>query len=260
MEKININQLFIDIKNLFEEISNKMNLLETAVLTQNKLQGVENTPPATSNDDRIKNIVSNNDKFGKILVIGAIGCGKSSTINALLGEERAKIGDGFDAETQDFSEYSLNNLIFIDSPGLGESIERDEKITKLISEKIKEKDATGKFLIDAIIVIVDGSSRDLGTTYNLIREAVFDNLGENKNRLLIAINQADRAMKGKGWDNVNSLPNEELMEFLEEKVRSTKERIKEGTNIDSNVIYYSVVDSAKPFNLKALTTYINELL
>lgn len=56
------------------------------------------------------------------------------------------------------------------------------------------------------MVILDGSSRDLGTSYELINKVIIPNLGEDKSRLLIAINQADQAMKGRNWNEETNQP------------------------------------------------------
>ena len=108
-------------------------------------------------------------------------------------QELAIIGRGADPQTMQCKSYRVNeNLRIHDSPGFGDSPKNDrahaEKITKLL-----------KFaLIDMCVVIVDASLRDLGTTYWLIDEVLKPNLSED--RILIALNQADMAMKGHGWD------------------------------------------------------------
>ena len=90
-----------------------------------------------------------------------------------------------------------------------------------------------------VLVILDGSTRDLGTSYELINRVIIPNLGKNKeNRILVAINQADVAMKGKFWDYENNRPEPPLQKFLDEKVASVKRRIKEGTGVDVDPIYY----------------------
>lgn len=49
-----------------------------------------------------------------------------------------------------------------------------------------------------MLVILDGSGRDMGTTYRLLNEVVAPNF--QIDRVLVAINQADMAMKGRHWD------------------------------------------------------------
>lgn len=54
-----------------------------------------------------------------------------------------------------------------------------------------------------VVVILDSSSKDLGTSYDLINKVLIPCLGEDaaKERILIALNQADIAMKGNHWDS-----------------------------------------------------------
>ena len=110
---------------------------------------------------------------------------------------------------------------------------------------------------------MDGSSRDLGTSYELINSVIIPNLGEDKeNRILVAINQADVAMKGHYWNHQENKPEPRLVEFLEEKVTSVKRRIKEGTGVDVDPIYYCAgfkeegKEQNKPYNLSKLLYYI----
>ena len=48
-----------------------------------------------------------------------------------------------------------------------------------------------------VLVIIEGSNRDMGTTYQLLNEVVIPNI--QSDRILVAINQADFAMKGRHW-------------------------------------------------------------
>ncbi len=82
-----------------------------------------------------------------------------------------------------------------------------------------------------------------------------------KDRVLVAINQADMAMKGKNWDYENNRPNEKLQAFLEEKVQSVKRRVKEATGVDIEPIYYSAGykeegEEQRPYNLSKLLYFI----
>ena len=174
-----------------------------------------------------------------ILITGATGCGKSSTINALFGTEKAKVGQGVNPETMDMNKFELNNIVLWDSPGLGDGKEADRRHAKNIIDKLYEKDSDGNALIDLVLVILDGSSRDLGTSFELINNVIIPNLGEDRSRLLIAINQADMAMKGRYWNVEKNQPEVELINFLNEKVESTRRRIKEATGVDVEPIYYS---------------------
>ena len=211
----------------------------------------------------LKNIMRLKDKKVNIMITGATGCGKSSTINALFDMEVAKVGVGVDPETMDIEKYELNNLTLWDTPGLGDGKEADNRHAKNIIKKLAEVDENGDALIDLDLVILDGGTRDLGTSYELINSVIIPNLGEDKkNRILVAINQADVAMKGRYWDYEKNEPMDKLKEFLDNKVISVKNRIKEATGVDIEPIYYSAgfkeegEEQSRPYNLSKLLYYI----
>lgn len=198
-----------------------------------------------------------------LMITGCTGCGKSSTINAMFNAEKAKVGTGVDPETMDIQCYELDNLILWDSPGLGDGEEADKRHKELIIKKLHEDDDKGRRLIDLVLVIVDGSNRDMGTAYELINDVIIPNLGEQpEKRILIAINKADAAQSGRNWDSEKHLPLPKLREFLDEKAASVKQRIKESTGVDVETIYYSAgfKEEGEPqepsYNLLKLLLYI----
>lgn len=217
----------------------------------------------TTRQKLLDNLLRMKDQKINLMVTGATGVGKSSTINALFGEEVAKVGTSVNPETMGIDKYELDNLVIWDTPGLGDGREADNRHSKIIIDKLYEKDRNENLLIDLVLVILDGSSRDLGTSYELINSVIIPNLGENKkNRILVAINQADVAMKGKYWNAKENQPERKLQDFLEDKVASVRRRIKEATGIDVEPIYYSAGDKEegymqqKPYNLSKLLYYI----
>ena len=236
-----------DKKKIFEEMEN--DIMKSNVPEKDKIK-------------MMKNLSNLKEQKINLMITGATGCGKSSTINALFDIEVAKVGTGANPETMEITRYDLDNLILWDTPGLGDGKEADARHTKNIINKLIEKDGKGNLLIDLILVILDGSSKDLGTSYNLINEVIIPNLGEDKNnRILIAINQADTAMKGRYWNHKENKPEPKLVEFLDEKVKSVSKRIKEATGLDITPIYYSAgfkEDGIKqnPYNLSKLLYYI----
>ena len=166
----------------------------------------------------LRNITKMQDQKINLMITGATGCGKSSTINALFNANVAKVGQGVDPQTMDIAKFDLDNLTLWDSSGLGDGKEQDIKHSKAIISKLNEKDANGDALIDLVLVILDGSTRDYGTSFHLIEEVIIPAIGKDaKNRVLIAINQADMAMKGRGWDEAKNTPTPKLAEFLDEK-------------------------------------------
>ena len=204
-----------------------------------------------------------------IMITGATGCGKSSTINALFNmgaatvTEVAKVGVGVDPETMDITKYEIGNMVLWDSPGLGDGKNADLRHSKNIIDKLLERDENGKLLIDLVLVILDGSTRDLGTSFELINKVIIPNLGDNKEqRILVAINQADVAMKGRNWDYKNNCPEAALVTYLEEKCMSVRRRVYEGTGVDIDPIYYCAgykeegQEQGRPYNLAKLLYFI----
>ena len=212
-----------------------------------------------------------------IMLVGATGCGKSSTINALFAAgdvgangkyvEVAKVGSKTEPETKDIEKYSIGNLILWDTPGLGDGTEIDKHHKEVITELLREKDEDGNALIDLVLVILDGSTRDLGTSYKILNDVIIPELKSDTNRILVALNQSDIAMKtGRHWNYDKNKPDDTLLEFLNEKVDSIKTRIKEDSNIDVEPIYYCAGykeesgDVVYPYNLSKLLYYIMDSL
>lgn len=210
----------------------------------------------------LRNIAKLREQKINIMITGSTGCGKSSTINALFDTNIAKVGQGVDPETQFIEKYELDNLVLWDSPGLGDGKEQDIAHSKAIISKLNELDSDGKPLIDLILVILDAGTRDYGTSFELINEVIIPAVGERaKDRVLVALNQADIAMKGRGWNHIENKPEPELEKFLNEKVASVKRRIKESTGVDIEPIFYSAGykdGDAKqnPYNLSKLLYFI----
>lgn len=211
----------------------------------------------------MKNFFKLKEQKINLMITGATGCGKSSTINALFNTEVAKVGVGVEPETMDIAKYELDNLVLWDSPGLGDGKEADNRHAKNIINKLHERDKNGNLLIDLVLVILDGSTRDLGTSYELINSVIIPNLGEEKEgRILVALNQADVAMKGRYWNYENNKPEPKLEQFLDDKVLSVRKRIKEGTGVDIKPIYYSAgfkekgEEQCRPYNLSKLLYFI----
>lgn len=199
-----------------------------------------------------------------IMLAGATGCGKSSTINALFHMEVAKVGVGVEPETSRITRYELDNLIIWDTPGLGDGVGKDEQITRKMVKKLNEMDEECNPLIDMVLVILDASSKDLGTSYDLINHVLIPCLGKKaaSERILVALNQADMAMKGTHWNAYLNEPDVVLEKFLKEKADSVQKRIHEGTGLHIKPICYCAGYTEedglqrKPYNLTKLLYYI----
>jgi len=174
-----------------------------------------------------------------VMVTGVTGAGKSTTLNTIFQKEVAKVGRGVDPETMNLTSYRLNDSFRLwDTPGLGDGKQNDKSHCKsLISLLYKDYGEKNGF-IDLVLIILDGSNRDMGTTYKLLNEVVVPNF--QKDRVLIAINQADIAMKGHHWNHRDNKPDDVLIEFLEKKSTSVQDRVFEATGIKiKKPIYYS---------------------
>lgn len=218
--------------------------------------------PLQEKNERLSRLIKARNKKVNIILVGATGSGKSSTINALFNMDVATVGVGVDPETNTISKYELDNLIIWDTPGLGDGL-TDNEYNDMIEKKLSEFDAEGNPLIDLVLVILDASSKDLGTTYNLINNVIVPSLGKDSDgRILIGINQADIAMKGKHWDAEKNAPDEVLIEFLKKKAASIQDRIRQVTGVETRPIYYCAGykeeggEQCKPYNLTKLLYYI----
>lgn len=179
-----------------------------------------------------------------VLLVGGTGSGKSSTLNAIFGAEVAKVGTGVEPETQLISSYAMHDYLRIhDSAGLGDGKAADTQHAKNITAELLRQCHVGGVdygFIDMVMVLLDGGSRDLGTAFKLLESVVLQAI--EPSRVVVVINQADMAMKGRAWNDNIHRPEPELIAFLEEKAVSVQKRIKESTGLSiSKPVYYSAL-------------------
>ena len=141
--------------------------------------------PEAEKATKLSRLIQVRNKQVNIMLVGATGSGKSSTINAMFDMDVAKVGVGVDPETTTISKFELDKLIIWDTPGLGDGVERDKEITREIIDKLSELGEDGKPLIDLVVVIMDSSSKDLGTSYDLINNVLIPTLGSEAGKRMM---------------------------------------------------------------------------
>ncbi|MBR7138379.1 MAG: 50S ribosome-binding GTPase [Lentisphaeria bacterium] len=169
-----------------------------------------------------------------VMLTGTTGAGKSSTINAIFNASKAAVGFGCEPETQQITHYTLHDFLrFWDTPGLGDSVAKDaghkRNIAELLDKKYNMHNCDYGF-IDMVLLVIEGSRRDLGTTCTLLNEVIMPRISSD--RILVIINQADAAMKGRHWDAQNNKPDAVLQNFLQEQARSVKERLSSSSGLE----------------------------
>ena len=190
------------------------------------------------------------------MLIGATGVGKSSTLNTVFEQGITEVGEGTDPQTMEVDSYMFNDRIrFWDTPGLGDGVSQDKKHAKKIIDTLYieyEYYNRPYGFIDMVLVIVDASVRDMGTVYHLINEILIPNI--QADRILISLNKCDIAQSGKGWNYDTEQPKINLTRFLEEKVVSIQERVREATGMRiKKPVYFS---SEFDYNVYAFLNFI----
>ncbi|MBR0278879.1 MAG: 50S ribosome-binding GTPase [Synergistaceae bacterium] len=177
-----------------------------------------------------------------VVLIGGTGTGKSTTLNAIFQTEAAKVGHSFAPETMNVKDYMLNDIFRLwDTPGLGDGLD-DESHAKKISSLLRRSytlNGKGNYgLIDLVLVVVDGSIRDLGTVYSLFSDVLLPNI--QSDRILTVINHCDMAMSGRHWNFSRNEPDNVLLDFLDSHAKSIRRRIRETTGVNIILpVYYS---------------------
>ena len=116
---------------------------------------------------------------GNVLVIGNSGVGKSTLINAVLGEKKAAVGTGPEGSTKDLYIYSGERLPFrvIDTIGFEPSFFKERHAINAVKKWSKDSAKAGHTdtQINVIWFCVDGSARKLfpKTLENLARATSF---------------------------------------------------------------------------------------
>jgi len=254
-----VSELAETLENLNEEDTKKVESVTKNIFDALQDEIMNSDLPADEKNKRLSKLLKVSNSRVNLMLVGATGAGKSSTINALFNMSVAKVGIGVDPETKDIQKYELSNLTIWDTPGLGDGVEKDKESINQIVKKLSEVGDDGSLLIDLVMVILDASSKDMGSSLEIINNVLLPCLGENnENRILIALNQSDMAMKGRHWNHELNAPEDTLLDFLKEKVKSVKRRILNASGVEVEPVCYYCAgytnseEKQKPYNLAKL--------
>jgi predicted GTPase len=187
-----------------------------------------------------------------IVFMGKAGVGKSSTCNALFGEDLFKVTD-VDPTTREVQIGSVKEgeLHLVDVPGVGED-DKHQKYQRLYERILRDGVLVEgkKKPVDAVVWLFQATDKALEVEHRFFKN-VFPKVGvrTNSKRLILAINQADiiSPVRGEnGWNALHNQPGVQQRVNLDAKRRS----IAEAFGVDSN----SVVDfsASEGYNLDKL--------
>jgi len=104
-----------------------------------------------------------------VMIVGGTGARKSSTLNGMFEREVSNVGRGWDPETMEVASYMLSeDLRFWDTPGLGDGKEADKRHKKKIIDSLYKDyymDGNRYGIVDQVLVLVDGSNRDMNSIW-----------------------------------------------------------------------------------------------
>ncbi|MBR6361932.1 MAG: tRNA uridine-5-carboxymethylaminomethyl(34) synthesis GTPase MnmE [Bacteroidales bacterium] len=160
-----------------------------------------------------------------VAIVGAANSGKSTLLNALLGEDRAIVSD-IAGTTRDSIEETLNIdgilFRFIDTAGIRETGETIEKIG--IDRAFKKLSEA-----DIVLAVVDGSADAVEIEANL--KEILGRVDFASQTLIILVNKADKAANDGFNKNVTVINN--LVSSIDYKVDILPIAAKTGVGLDS---------------------------
>lgn len=160
-----------------------------------------------------------------VAIVGAANSGKSTLLNALLGEDRAIVSD-IAGTTRDSIEETLNIdgilFRFIDTAGIRETGETIEKIG--IDRAFKKLSEA-----DIVLAVVDGSADAVEIEANL--KEILGRIDFASQTLIILVNKADKAANDGFNKNVTIINN--LVSSIDYKVDILPIAAKSGEGLDS---------------------------
>ena len=155
--------------------------------------------------------IATNYKFN-ILVCGRAGTGKSSFINNLLGERKAKEGEGLSV-THKIISYTLKDfpIIISDTPGF----ESDETVkeVKILLDKYNKKLIDARKKVNLILYFFPYSERSILN----MELPILESLIEYKTEILFVMNFVTEPIEKKHYIRIKEICEESLKKLLPEK-------------------------------------------
>jgi|GEM_PF-3737608 len=128
----------------------------------------------------------------KLALIGATSVGKSSTINALIGEELCPVGHvGNTTKKAGWVPFTLTpnsnqpDIILLDLPGWGVSKNVDEDYKTILKENLPQADAV-------LWVMKADSLGNLAYDLDWIKEIVLPSLNNDSSKIVLGLNQIQK--------------------------------------------------------------------
>ena len=176
LEMASLLELELDFSEEDVKFAPREKLLE---LTEKTVSHTEKLSSSFRQGNMIKNGVP-------VAIIGAANAGKSTLLNALLGEDRAIVSD-IPGTTRDTIEETLNIggilFRFIDTAGIRAS---EDSIEKLGIERTFRKISEA----ETVLALVDISENEFDLLKNI--QSIFEHVGQSNQKLFILLNKTDK--------------------------------------------------------------------
>jgi uncharacterized protein len=153
----------------------------------------------------------------RIAIFGKTGAGKSSTLNAIFGQNLSAVSD-VAACTREVLSYEIQTprgqIILLDCPGVAESSTRDKEYAKLYHDLLTGRD--GSDGVDFILWVLKGDDRafsaDLEFYERMIKPAMDQSIP-----ILFVLNQVDKIEPFREWDEQRCTPGARQQQNIQDK-------------------------------------------
>lgn len=179
----------------------------------------------------------------RLIGAGQTGVGKSTLLRSIFAIEEEDIPeeittDATSAETQDFNSFQIQTedgftVEFTDGPGLGESIEKDEKYIPQWVDEIQKH--------DLLYWVLDASSRDISHIQRNMKTILDET--EYRDRIVVVLNKVDQIElerdeqdEHEGWDEDFNVPTPALEKQIERRTNDIVEKLSRYVGISEDQI------------------------